>query len=75
MNKKNFWAFMFIAGIVIGGSAWAISEAPFLDDKMKYSDQAFKQIQAMCTTGMILGGLLIAAGLGVGYTTQWGKHK
>lgn len=73
MNKGNFWAFMFIAGLAIGGISLWLSEARFLDDRIKYPESTFQAIITSTNWGMGIGGFLIVAGLGIGFATQWGK--
>ena len=67
MTNKNIWAIMLIAGIVIAGVSLALSEASFLDDRVKYPEDTFKTIQRWANAGLGLGGLLSFTGLLIGF--------
>lgn len=60
MKKDAYAMIPFIIGIVLAGSCYWLSEAPFLDNRVKYSDATFNTIQTFCTIGMIVGSLTTA---------------
>lgn len=60
MKKDAYAMIPFIIGIALAGFCYWLSEATFLDNRVKYPDSTFNTIQTFCTIGMIVGGLIFA---------------